>query len=312
MFSPAAFAAFFTVLSGVTALPFSELVRSLPRNVSHIAVDEAKGHYLAFKRDGSLYGRYPVNADSNNFERRAASQCAQLSVAEAQTLSGWDAIVQYANDNWGDGSRNIVTNPSDYVSQPAQVCITDDVVQLSFSGNPVCQTQTTSTGGTLVGTSGQVQIAVSQGFTSDSSYTISSASTIGTSTTLSVQVGIPEVADVNAAFTVSADVTDTTSSTFDASYNDVNTVTLTINADEGKTCSAETSTKTCNTQATGNIRYLASGWVWFNYDSQTQGHYKWAVNIESVLTNQDDRSSFAEFKGSMVANTQTSYAGSCS
>ncbi|KAG7441246.1 uncharacterized protein BT62DRAFT_908782 [Guyanagaster necrorhizus] len=34
------------------------------------------------------------------------------------------------------------------------------------------------------------------------------------------------------------------------------------------------STKTCNIQGTGNIRYLASGWIWFNYDSETRGHYK--------------------------------------
>ncbi|KAK0200686.1 hypothetical protein DFS33DRAFT_1266233 [Desarmillaria ectypa] len=200
-----------TALSGVTALPFSELVRSLPRDITHIAVDEEKGHYLAFKRDGSLYGRYPV--ESNHVERRAASQCAQLSVDEAKTLSGWDAIVQYANNNWGDGSRNIVTNPEDYVDRPAQVCITDDVVQLSFSGNPVCQTHTASSDGSLIGTKGEVDIEVDQGFNTDTSYTISTASTIGVSDTLTVKIGVPEVAEVTEALTVSTSVTDTTSST---------------------------------------------------------------------------------------------------
>ncbi|SJL10833.1 uncharacterized protein ARMOST_14227 [Armillaria ostoyae] len=312
MFSAAAFITFLTALSGVTALPFSQLVRSLPTDISHIAVDEAKGHYLAFKRDGSLYGRYPVDAESNSVERRAdASQCAQLSVTEAQTIPGWNAIVQYANSNWGSGSRNIVTNPTDYVDSPAQVCITDDVVQLSYSGDPVCQTHTTTSQGTLVGTAGEVDIEVDQGFNSDSSYTVSSASTIGVSNTLSVKIGVPEVAEVTEALTISASVTDTTSSTFDASYNDVSKVTIKMTAPEGKTCTAVTNTKTCNIQATGQIRYLATGWIWFNYNSATQGHYKWAVSIEAVLTNQDDRSSFATFKGSMVANTETSYAGNC-
>ncbi|PBK85616.1 hypothetical protein ARMGADRAFT_547827 [Armillaria gallica] len=312
MFSAAAFITFLTALSGVTALPFSQLVRSLPRDISHIAVDEANGHYLAFKRDGSLYGRYPVDVESSGIERRAdASQCAQLSVDEAQTIPGWNAIVQYANSNWGSGSRNIVTNPTDYVDRPAQVCITDDVVQLSYSGDPVCQTHTTTSQGSLVGTSGEVDIEVDQGFTSDSSYTVSSASTIGVSNTLSVKIGVPEVAEVTEAFTISASVTDTTSSTFKVSQDDTSKVTIKMTAPQGKTCAAVTSTKTCNIQATGQIRYLATGWIWFNYNSATQGHYKWAVNIESVLTNQDDRSSFAAFKGSMVANTQTSYAGNC-
>ncbi|KAG7441251.1 uncharacterized protein BT62DRAFT_923471 [Guyanagaster necrorhizus] len=311
MFAPAAFITLLTALSGVAAVPFSQLFRTLPKDISHVAVDEAHGHYLAFKRDGSLYGRYPVDAQSNGLERRAASQCAQLSVDEAKTLPGWDAIVQYANNNWGDGSRTIVTNPSDYVDSPAQVCITDDVVELSFSGDPVCQTHTTSSEGSLVGTSGEVDIEVDQGFNTDTSYTLTTASTIGVSDTLTVKVGVPEVAEVTDALTISTEVTDTTSSTFDVSYNDVSKVTIKMTAPEGKTCTATTSTKTCNIQATGNIRYLASGWVWFNYDDETDGHYKWAASIEAVLTNQDDRSSFAEFKGSMVANTQTSYAGTC-
>ncbi|KAK0201222.1 hypothetical protein DFS33DRAFT_1117099 [Desarmillaria ectypa] len=311
MFGTATFISFLTALSGVTALPFSELVGILPRDISHIAVDEARGHYLAFKRDGSLYGRYPVDAESNSLQRRAASQCGPLSVDQAKTLKGWDAIEQYANNNWGDGSRNIVTNPTDYVDSPAQVCITDEVVELSFSGDPVCQTHTTSSEGLLVGTKGEVDIEVDQGFNTDTSYTVTSASTIGVSNTLTVKVGVPAVAEVTEALTISAEVTDTTSSTFDVSYNDVSKVTIKMTAPEGKTCTATTSTKTCNIQATGNIRYLASGWIWFNYNDKTQGHYKWAANIETVLTNQDDRSSFAAFKGSMVADTQTSYAGNC-
>ncbi|KAK0476977.1 hypothetical protein IW261DRAFT_1487943 [Armillaria novae-zelandiae] len=279
MLSAAAFITFLTALSGVTALPF-------------IAVDEARDTYLAFKRDGSLYGRYPVDAETSIVERSGASQCAQLSVAEAQT-------------------SNVVPSLYNTVDSPAQVCITDDVVQLSYSGDPVCQTHTTTSQGSLVGTEGEVDIEVDQGFNSDSSYTVSSASTLGVSNTLSVKIGVPEVAEVTEAFTVSASVTDTTSSTIDTSYNDVSKVTIKMTAPEGKTCTAVTNTKTCNIQASGQIRYLATGWIWFNYNSATHGHYKWAVSIEAVVTNQDDRSSFATFKGSMVANTETSYAGNC-
>ncbi|KAK0184720.1 hypothetical protein F5146DRAFT_219699 [Armillaria mellea] len=64
MFGAAACITFLIALSGVTALPFSHRVRSLPRDISHISVDEARGHCLAFKRDGSLYGRYPVDAET--------------------------------------------------------------------------------------------------------------------------------------------------------------------------------------------------------------------------------------------------------
>ncbi|KAK0189360.1 hypothetical protein F5146DRAFT_623785 [Armillaria mellea] len=193
--------------------------------------------------------------------------------AAAQTIPGWNTIVQYANSNWGPGSRNIVTNPADYYDQPAQVCITDDIVQLSYSGDPVCQSHTTTSQGSLVGTTGEVDIEVDQGFDTETSYTVTSASTIGFSNTLTVKVGIPEIDNITDALTISASVTDTTSSTFKVSYNDVNKVTIKMTAPQGKTCTAVIITKTCNIQATGNIRYLAPGWIWFNYNSATQCRY---------------------------------------
>ena len=67
----------------------------------------------------------------------------------------------------------------------------------------------------------------------------------------------------------------------------------------------------CNKQAKGRLRYLATGWVWFNYKTATKGHYKWAASIENALTNQDDRSSFAEFSGSMSTESYSNYEAEC-
>ncbi|KAF9030299.1 hypothetical protein BDZ89DRAFT_1244327 [Hymenopellis radicata] len=286
----------------------ARIVETLPRDVTHVGVDEARREYVAYTRDGTFFGRYAIDSSVASVERRAASQCGDLSVDDAKTLPGWAAIEQYANDNWGDGSRTLLRILKMYfLDSPAQFCVTDEVVELSFSGDPICQTHTISTSGTIVGTSGEVYIEVDQGFNTDTSYTVTSASTIGVSSTLSVKVGIPEVADVTSDLTVSTEVTNTLSSTIDVLYNDVSKVTLKITAPEGETCTAETEVKTCNMQATGKIRYLATGWVWFNYEDKTEGHYKWAASIDSILTNQDDRSSFAEFKGSMSSDTHSSY-----
>lgn len=60
-----------------------------------------------------------------------------------------------------------------YLDRPAQVCVTDEVVELSFDEDPVCQTHSTETDGSLVGTSGTVAIEVDQGFNTDTSYTVS-------------------------------------------------------------------------------------------------------------------------------------------
>ncbi|SJL15957.1 uncharacterized protein ARMOST_19469 [Armillaria ostoyae] len=310
-FTPTTFITLLSALSGVTTLPLSEFVGILPRDITHVAVDETHRDYLAFKRDGSLYGRYPVNVESSSLDRRASSQCGKLSVDESKTLPGWDAIEKYANDNLGNGSRNIVTNPTQYLDQPALVCITNDVSELTFSGDPTCQMQNASADGGSVGASGEVDIEVDQGFSTNTSYTITNASTIGVSQTLTAEIGVPEIAKVTNELTISAEVTGTASSSFDVSYSNVRKITVKVTAPEGKNCTTKTSTNTCNIQASGNIRYLASGWIWFNYNDVTKGHYKWGVQIEAVLTNQDDRSSFAAFKGSMVAVTKTHYASTC-
>ncbi|KAJ4468854.1 hypothetical protein J3R30DRAFT_1616142 [Lentinula aciculospora] len=110
---------------------------------------------------------------------------------------------------------------------------------------------------------------------------------------------------------MSTEVTNSQTQSFTPSYNDVSTVTLTMKAPQGKTCNAITSVKSCTLQATGKIRYLASGYIWFNYNSATKGHYKWAAQIEAILTNEDDRSSYADFEGSVDADTTASYRGSC-
>jgi len=36
-------------------------------------------------------------------------------------------------------------------------------------------------------------------------------------------------------------------------------------------------------------KFLAHGWIWYDYDATVQGHYKWAVNMDALLPNQDDR-----------------------
>ncbi|KIY61509.1 hypothetical protein CYLTODRAFT_405513 [Cylindrobasidium torrendii FP15055 ss-10] len=310
MFSLTAFFLTSCAALSAAAMPFSQLTKFLPSDVAHVGLDEDRREFVAYRRDGSLYGRFPVDDSANNSFTKRDPTCGDLSVEQAEGMPGWGAITKYADDKWGTRSRNIVTNPDGYLNRPAQVCVTDEVIELSFSADPVCQTHTTTTQGELVGTSGTVAIGVEQGFNTDTSYTVTQASTLGMDTTLEISVGIPEVADVTASMTISTSVTNELSSTFDVSYNDVSTVTLTMNAEEGKKCSAIVESKTCNMQAKGQIRYLATGWIWFNYEDRTEGHYKWAAHIDSILS-KDDRSTFAEFRGAMSSDTKTAYKGTC-
>ena len=45
------------------------------------------------------------------------------------TVPGWDQLEQKANDNWGDGSRKIVTNDED-------VSVSHAILSITFLLNP--------------------------------------------------------------------------------------------------------------------------------------------------------------------------------
>ncbi|KAJ7870879.1 hypothetical protein B0H13DRAFT_1895997 [Mycena leptocephala] len=42
-------------------------------------------------------------------------------------------------------------------------------------------------------------------------------------------------------------------------------------------------------QPATNCNGVAKGWVWFDYTDPVQGHYKWSLNMETVLPNDADR-----------------------
>jgi hypothetical protein len=41
---------------------------------------------------------------------------------------------------------------------------------------------------------------------------------------------------------------------------------------------------------------IATGILWFQFEDKTNGHFKWALVMEAILPNVDDRSSVVEFK----------------
>ncbi len=102
-------------------MPFNQLVKTFPRDVAHIAVDDSGSYYLAFDRNGTLYGTYPVGVESNNLERHSAARWHSLLSMKQKPVSdfhlstcctmlidpnpvpGWSTIEKQANDNWGSG-----------------------------------------------------------------------------------------------------------------------------------------------------------------------------------------------------------------
>ncbi|SJL04056.1 uncharacterized protein ARMOST_07414 [Armillaria ostoyae] len=262
-----------TILVGASALPSLRSL-SVQREIAHIAYDEDNGQFLGFKRDGSLYGRYL--AHELLVWRRSAGQCTNLTVDEAQSLPGWDVLEAYAKSNWGGGSWNIVTNPKEYPESPA-VCVSDDPVkiELDVSGqhNRQCiwdvwnrwHSVTASSTRSPVGLFGE-----SRRVFEPLTYLIA-VSTLAISSTLGVSFGVP-LLSADASVTVSKEVTNEQSSSFETSYSTVTTVTCTIDTKDGKTCSVDLKLHTCTAKSKGQIRYLATGWsrrLWFRLSLST-------------------------------------------
>ncbi|PBK99733.1 hypothetical protein ARMGADRAFT_1074585 [Armillaria gallica] len=296
-----------TILVGALALPSLRSL-SAQREIAHIAYDEDNGQFLGFKRDGSLYGRYLAHEPL--LSRQSAGQCTNLTVDEAKSLPGWDALEAYAKSNWGSGSWNIVTNPKDYPGSPASVCVSDDPVKIEVDGDPQCQDSPLDNVSGTSGTNGTVTLQVQQGSNMTSGYTVTSVSTLAISSTLGVSFGIP-LLSADASVTVSKEVTNEQSSSFETSYSTVATVTREIDTQDGKSCSVDLKLNTCTAKSKGRIRYIATGYVWFNYNDKTHGHYKWAASIDDVLSNEDDRSSFAEIQGPISSETHSTSEAVC-
>jgi len=299
----------------VSAIPFAQVARSVPPEVAHIALDEVNNQYIAYNLDGSLYGKYSVDVKRDFYEdkRDTTGTCAPLSIDEAKQLPGFKLLEQYADQTWGTGSRKEVTNPdnADQRGQGATACVSGEVVNVELSGNPTCISNQGETGASPSGTNGSIAVAVTQGFSNSGTWSVTSSSSIGVAVKVSATVKIPEILEIGGEVTTSAEFTNQIASGFSTTANQQVTNTATFAAPADKICKVTFDSKSCDVQGHGRVRYLAGGWVWFEYDDKVQDHFKWAVNIESIISNIDDRSSFLEFTGSMKGSTDANFVAKC-
>lgn len=272
-------------------------------------------HVIQHTHEDSYYVR-----GNPSIYARGASSCTPLTLEQVKALPGWSKIQQYATNTYGDGGVNIVVNPPEYPNAPATVCLQDGPIPIKLQGPPSCTTNSGEIGGTITGTTGSYQLSFQQGYSNSATWTVTQESSLAVGVTVSATIGIPEVADVSTSITATTTLTNSLSKSFTTTVDNQQTQTMSVNTVDGKPCKGTMTTKTCNAQGTGSARYVASGYVWFNYDdarppkSDPNGgkHFKYAVDIASVLTNIDDRSSSMTFSGAMQITSKTNFNAKCS
>ncbi|KAL1681292.1 hypothetical protein EV122DRAFT_275359 [Schizophyllum commune] len=293
------------LLASATPMPERRLV-GIPHEARKLALDEFTKRVIAFDAAGNNLGF--IEHGTIQPTKRDGS-CSSLSADDAQKLPGWDSLNQKAKDNWGDGSRKIVTNDEDYPTQPAQVCA-QDAGDIAIDGDPSCTKQTQTLDTTVTGTNGTATVSQTTGTSFSSQQTTSQESSISVGETVEVKVGIPEVADVTSSTSLSTTFTNTLSKSTTTESNQQTTQTVAIAVKDGATCKVTFEETSCTTKGSGQVPFTATGWVWFEYDDKTEGHYKWALNMDDNLS-EEDRSSYMKFDAVVSTDTKGNYQAAC-
>ncbi|TFK95469.1 hypothetical protein BDV98DRAFT_587065 [Pterulicium gracile] len=260
---------------------------SIPRNaddkIAYLS-GEKNGNLLGYRLDGSVVGPVPHGV---SLQARQSSGCKLMSIDEAKSRS-------YNLGNEYEGSA-------------ALVCVDNKPAVLYADATPSCSSRESSTGGQLVGISGQVTISYTQGY----STSVTESTMLGSSLTANVGFKFFDLLDVGASMTTTTQVTNTVSEGFTVTESSSETQSITMQAQEGKYCQLRFSNRSCNVRGSGQVRYISSGCFWFNYNDETEGHYRWAVNIEAIVPDLNRRSATATVRGMVSGDSTSDYQGSC-
>ncbi|KAI5892382.1 uncharacterized protein SCHCODRAFT_02503789, partial [Schizophyllum commune H4-8] len=196
-------------------------------------------------------------------------------------VPGWKKLAAAADKEFGKSSRTIITNEKEYPEKPATICIGTKPVDIAVNGKPKCSTNVQTVEGVIIGTSGSVELSVTTGTDYKVETTTTKQTSFGIGVTYGAKFSIPEVAEIGGSTTISTQVANShgeTYATSGTSNHQVTTKVVATHAD-GKTCKLDISmmtqlnTKTCTTEGSAQVPFVAKGWVWFEYSKKIDGHY---------------------------------------
>ncbi|KAL1658273.1 hypothetical protein GGF50DRAFT_108730 [Schizophyllum commune] len=287
----------------VTATPTPERrLTHVPRDATKLAADPETGTIYLFNSRDEPIGS--MDGDAAEVLTRRAGGCSDISADEVQKLPGWDKLKNQADDFWGGYEREIKTNNPDFPDKPAAVCITNNDVDITINGDPQCTTQSQSIGGSVDGTNGTVMLQQIEGTV----YTLETTTTSTLRFVISLVASFAYIllppAEASVALQISASATESSSS------NQQTTSTVTAQQKDGQTCRLDFETKTCTTKGSGQLPFIASGWVWFVYKNKTKDHWNWALLMEAYL-DEGDRSTYMNFDSAIGTETKSQYNVVC-
>ncbi|KAJ6491622.1 hypothetical protein C8R47DRAFT_435013 [Mycena vitilis] len=296
------------LLVAASPLQLPRSFESVPSGTKALAFDPVTGSVSAFAHDGAFLGK--VNHTST-VSKRTDGTCTNLGPNDLKGLAGWSLVEAKAAANWGKVKYNLATNIDNEANYPAIACVSDDTAMVTVNGSPSCVTSTQTSSGTLVGTSGSVALSAEEGTSSSTSITTTKTSDWSVGVSLTAKIGIPDIVDATTTATTSVSVANTLSNAVTTTSSNQQTQTISMDAADGETCSLTFTSKSCTGTGTGSIVMTATGWAWFEYSKKVQGHYYWALNLESTIPDASQRSSSIDFTAAISATNDSQYKGTC-
>jgi hypothetical protein len=273
-----------------------------------------------FDNDDALARRDEQGLGWSSLVRRAApvaSPCSLLDLDDAQQLPGWSRVEQYARDTWGTGDWDIIINPPGYKDKSATMCVAKSIPVVA-TDKPRCNMSRVD-----IKPNKNHHIKVVQGYTNTGLWNITNVTSAAHSVFFTGNFKMPNITqqsnDKLRSMTGQGDF-------INAPYNSFLThATNTTNKDvevtqiEDKTCIGTVNQETCIIPAHGRIQLIATGYIWFQYQTKRAPlahpkggkHSRYAVKIEEVLKNATDRSAWIDFEGYMNTTMRSYYFDEC-
>jgi len=235
----------------------------------------------------------------NGFEARALPEKEPLHVRDNEYLcqlistdelyhmtDALKDVEAYATSMWGGDWSNVYVNPVDYPAYTAHACYSNaPQFTAIWSSTPKCSKSSVNVTGFVQHGSNSAQVTIFQGTSVTVATTVSVSTYIGSSSEFSgsIEIGIPGLADFefSISHTSSFTVKNSRGST-DSTENDGRTqIQDTLFCAGPANVEVDVEFRACSAQGTVNLPVTLTGWVWFSYHKRKNGHYLWAVYIDS-------------------------------
>ncbi|KAF8464522.1 hypothetical protein JB92DRAFT_3150235 [Gautieria morchelliformis] len=241
-------------------------------------------------------------------KRQDTSHCAVVTLAQYQASPLKAGIEPIASNEWGS-DFNLVVNPSDFPDRPLHFCYSTSTIPATLNDSPTCQVSISQIHGNVLDGATDVSLQVAQGNAASHTVTTQKASSIVSSTSVGVTLGIPDLGgiDVSQSLAIESDLVQGDSHTTDD--NQTTTITITAHATKPGPCNIDLNLTTCTVEATATLPGFYTGFVWFNYPTTRQGHFKWSLTVEQLPAEQ--RSDNVTLTDSITATSYGNFTSLC-